>query len=203
MTSHEPELYETPQVHNPTGLSARPGAWKTMLGAAWIGVLSGLGLVAAMSGCEEVSKTAGDEQKVAAEQEVIRAYAAKVPDVDAKLAAFLAAWERANEQRDIKGLKDDISANVKPSVLAHVEALAAMPTGSPELEAIHKPLVAAYRQAAAAFDTFLASVTEDNLDPEYARLIGVMDTVKVAEDTYLAALKAYYAKHRMTLKTTP
>jgi hypothetical protein len=154
-------------------------------------------------GCEGVQKSAQDEQKIAAEQEVIRAYAAKVPDVDAKLATFIAAWERANEQRDIKGLKDDIAANVKPAVLAHVEALAAMPTTSPELEAIHKPLVAAYREAAAAFDTFLASVAEDNLDAEYARLIGVMDKVKVSEDTYLAALGAYYAKHRMTLKTTP
>lgn len=155
--------------------------------------------VSPLLGCEEVKKGAEEEEKIAAEQAVIRAYAAKVPDVDQKLAAFLAAWERANEQRDLKALKDDLGANVKPAVTAHLEALAAMPTGSPELAKIHAPLVVAYREAAAAFDTFIATVTDDTLDAEYAKLIAAMDKVSVAEDAYFAALKDHFAKHRMTL----
>lgn len=170
-------------------------------GASWT-LLSLFGALLAVSpllGCEEVKKGAEEEQKIAAEQAVIRAYAAKVPDVDQKLAAFLAAWERANEQRDLKALKDDLGANVKPAVAAHLEALAAMPTGSPELAKIHAPLVLAYREAAAAFDTFIATVTDDTLDAEYAKLIAAMDKVSVAEDAYHAALKDHFNKHRITL----
>lgn len=159
--------------------------------------------LATLGACEEVKKGAEEEQKIAAEQAVIRAYAAKVPDVDQKLAAFLTAWERANEQRDLKALKDDLGANVKPAVAAHLEALAAMPTGSPELARIHAPLVSAYREASAAFDTFIATVTDETLDAEYAKLIAAMDKVSVAEDTYFAALKDHFAKHRMTLAPGP
>lgn len=155
--------------------------------------------LAPLAGCEEVKKGAEAEQKIADEQAVILAYSAKVPEVDQKLAAFLGAWERANEQRDVKGLKDDLTANVKPAIIAHIEALAAMPTGSPELAAIHTPLVAAYRAAATAFDTFIASVTEANLDAEYTRLLAAMDQVAAAEEAYHAALKAHCAKHRLTL----
>lgn len=155
------------------------------------------------AGCDDVKKTAEGEQKIAAEQAVIRAYADSVPEVDRKLTAFLEAWGRANERRATKDLKDDISANVKPAVVAHVEALAAMPTGSAELTAIHAPLVAAYREAAAAFDRFVAGVNEDNLDAEYAKLLEAMDKVKVAENAYFTALEAYYTAHRMTLKTAP
>lgn len=168
------------------------------------GWVLGLWLVAlAAPACEEVSRDAEAERRIAAEQVVIRAYADKVPAVDQKLKAFLSAWERANEHKDVKGLKDDLTANVKPAIAAHLEALAAMPTGSPELAAIHAPLVAAYRDAAAAFDRFIAEVREEDLDAQYARLIGAMDNLKAAEDRYLTALESYYAKHRMTLKKGP
>ncbi|HRE89431.1 MAG TPA: hypothetical protein PK095_09845 [Myxococcota bacterium] len=180
--------------------AAPPLAWA---GRAVLAVLGALLALSPLLGCEEVKKGAEEEQKIAAEQAVIRAYAARVPDVDQKLAAFLAAWERANEQRDLKALKDDLAANVKPAVAAHLEALAAMPTGSPELAAIHAPLVLAYREAAAAFDTFITTVTDDTLDAEYTRLIAAMDRVSVAEDTYFAALEAHFAKHRMTLTPGP
>lgn len=183
---------------SPSGPTRGRGAGRTLF--ALFGALLAL---SPLGGCEEVKKGAEEEQKIASEQAVIRAYAARVPDVDQKLAAFLAAWERANEQRDLKALKDDLSANVKPAVAAHLEALAAMPTGSPELARIHAPLVLAYREAAAAFDSFIATVTDDTLDAEYAKLIAAMDKVSVAEDTYFAALKDHFAKHRITLAPGP
>ena len=157
----------------------------------------------AISGCEGVSKTAEDERRIAAEQVIIFAYSDRVPDVDAKLKTFLAAWERANEKKDIKSLKDDMVANVEPAFAAHITALEAMPAGSEALAAIHRPLVATYKSAQQAFDAFLRDVTEDNLDAEYTKLLGAMDAVKVAEDTYFRALEAYYAEHRMSLKKAP
>jgi hypothetical protein len=156
-----------------------------------------------LGGCEGVSKTAEEERRIAAEQAIIEAYSDQVPDVDAKLKTFLAAWERANEKKDIKSLKDDMVANVQPAFAAHIAALEAMPARSEALAAIHRPLVATWKSAQQAFDVFLRDVTEDNLDAEYMKLLGSMDAVKVAEDTYLKALEAHSAAHRLTLKKVP
>ena len=158
---------------------------------------------AVLGGCEGVSKTAEDERRIAAEQVVIEAYSDRVPDVDAKLKTFLAAWERANEKKDIKSLKDDMVANVKPAFAAHIAALEAMPAGSDALAAIHRPLVATYKTAQQAFDIFLRDVTDDNLDVEYTKLLAAMDAVKVAEDAYFRSLEGHYAAHRLTLKKVP
>jgi len=160
-------------------------------------------VLAPMAACEDVTKTAEEERRIAAEQAVIQRYSERVPDVDAKLKTFLAAWERANDKKDIKSLKDDLSANVLPAFQAHVGALEAMPTGSAALAAIHAPLVASYRAAQEAFDVFLREVTEDNLEAAYARLLSAMDSVKAAEDTYFDALAAHYAASRMTFKQAP
>lgn len=167
--------------------------------ALWAVLVGACALVA----CEGVSQRAEEERRIAAEQLVIQAYAARVPEVDAKLAAFLATWERANEQRDVKSLKDDMRANVQPAFDAHIAALEAMPTGSEALRLIHEPLVAAYRSARSAFDVFLRDVTEDKLDAEYARLLAAMDGVRVAEEVYLEALGRHFTAHRMTLKSRP
>ncbi len=159
--------------------------------------------VSVFGACEGVSKTAEDERRIAAEQVIIEAYSDRVPDVDAKLKTFLAAWERANEKKDIKSLKDDMVANVQPAFAAHIAALEAMPAGSEALAAIHRPLVATYKSAQQAFDVFLRDVTEDNLDVEYTKLLGAMDAVKVAEDAYFRSLEAHYVAHRLTLKKVP
>jgi hypothetical protein len=203
MSFHDPSPRADADPSAPAPLFADARSPRRFGAGRVLRVVGALLALAALGACEEVKKGAEEEQKIAAEQAVIRAYAAKVPDVDQKLAAFLAAWERANEQRDLKALKDDLGANVKPAIIAHLQALAGMPTGSDELKRIHDPLVGAYREASAAFDTFIATVTDDTLDAEYAKLIAAMDKVSAAEDTYFAALKEHFAKHRMTLAPGP
>lgn len=166
--------------------------------ATWL-ILS----IAGLAGCDAINGPSELERQIAAEQEVIRAYSAEVDKVDALQKGFVEAWKKANEKKDLKVYKDDLTANVLPALDAYVKAAAAMPTKSAELEAIHKPIVAAYQAAQAELVRFTGAVTEGNLDAEYAKVLDAMDKVKKAEAGYLDKLKTYYAKNRVELKPAP
>ncbi|MFO0747982.1 MAG: hypothetical protein U1F43_20325 [Myxococcota bacterium] len=156
-----------------------------------------------LSGCDAINGPSELERQIAAEQDVIKAYSADVEKVDGLQKAFVDAWKKANEKKDLKVYKDDLTANVLPAIDAYVKAAAAMPTKSAELDAIHKPLVAAYQAAQAELVRFTGAVTEQNLDAEYAKVLDAMDKVKKAEAVYLDKLKTYYAKNRVELKQGP
>jgi len=153
--------------------------------------------------CDAINGPSELERQIAAEQEVIKAYSTEVDRVDALQRLFVEAWKKANEKKDLKVHKDDLTANVLPALDAYVKAAAAMPTKSAELSAIHAPLIAAYQAAQAELVRYTSAVTEDNVDGEYAKVLAAMDEVKKAEGVYLDKLKTYYAKNRVELKTTP
>ena len=158
-------------------------------------------MIAAPTGaCDAINGPSELERQIASEQEVIKAYSADVDKVDALQRTFVEAWKKANEKKDLKVYKDDLAANVLPALDAYVKAAAAMPVKSPELEAIHKPLVAAYQAAQAELVRFSGAVTEANVDAEYAKVLAAMDEVKKAEAVYLDKLKTYYAKNRVELR---
>ena len=69
-----------------------------------------------------------------------------------------------------------------------------------ELKAIHPPIADAYRAVSVEMKTFAAKLVADNLEERYKALIAVMDAVPVAEEKYLADLKSYYDKNRVTLQ---
>ncbi|MCC6624488.1 MAG: hypothetical protein IT385_24790 [Deltaproteobacteria bacterium] len=160
-------------------------------------------LALAGGACDVINGPSELERQIAAEQEVIKAYSADVDKVDALQRAFVESWKKANEKKDLKVYKDDLAANVLPALDAYVKAAGAMPTRSPELDSIHKPLVAAYQAAQAELVRFSGAVTEDNVDAEYAKVLAAMDEVKKAEGVYLDKLKTYYAKNRVELRQAP
>jgi hypothetical protein len=157
-------------------------------------------LVGLLPGCEGITGPSEAERKIAAEQAVIKRYSDEVPKVDALLATFLGAWKSANEKKELKAYKEDIEANVLPALDRFVAAAAAMPADSPELAAIHAPLVTAYKAAQAAHLAFVKNVTETTMDVEYAKVLAAMDDVSKAEEVYLAALSAYYKANRVDLQ---
>jgi len=154
-------------------------------------------------GCDAINGPSELERAIAKEQEVIRAYSSEVDRVDTLQKQFVDAWKKANEKKDLKLYKDDLTANVLPALDAYVSAAAAMPTASPELQKIHAPLVAAYQAAQAELVRFTGVVTEQNLDGEYAKVLDAMDKVKKAEVAYLKDLQLYYARNRVELRQGP
>lgn len=153
--------------------------------------------------CEGISGPSEREKKIAAEQALIKGYSTEVPKVDALLKQFLDAWKVANEKKDLKTYKDDLETNVLPALDRFVTAASAMPATSEELKAIHIPLVAAYKAAQTTLVNFTKVVTEATMDAEYAKVLGAMDEVKKAEETYLQKLQAYYKTYRVDLQQGP
>lgn len=160
-------------------------------------------LMLVASGCDAINGPSELERQIAKEQDVIRRYSSEVDRVDALQKAFVDAWKKANEKKDLKLYKDDLTTNVLPALKAYVTTAAAMPTGSEELAKIHAPLVAEYQKAQAALETFTSIVTEQNLDVEYAKVLAAMDLVKKAEVQYLKDLQLYYARNRVELRQGP
>ena len=154
-------------------------------------------LLVALSGCEAISGPSELERQIAVEQAAIKAYSGDVGKVDGLNRVFVDAWKKANEKKELKALKEDLTANVLPAADAFLKAAEAMPTGSEALKQIHAPLVAAYRGAIDALSKFTAAVTEANLDSEYAKVVVAMEAVKKADAAYVDGLKTYYAKNRV------
>lgn len=155
------------------------------------------------AGCDVINGPSELERQIAKEQEHIRAYSAEVDKVDTLQKQFVEAWKKANEKKDLKLYKDDLTTNVLPALDAYVKGAAAMPTASTELQKIHAPLVSAYQAAQAELVRFTGAVTEQNLDAEYAKVLTAMDAVKKAEVAYLKDLQLYYAKNRVELRQGP
>jgi len=162
-----------------------------------------LALALPLGACDAINGPSDLERQIAAEQKIITAYSADVDKVDALQRAFVEAWKKANEKKELKPYKDDLTTNVLPALAAYVKAAAAMPTGSAELKAIHDPLVAAYQAAQVELVRFADVVTEATVDAEYAKVLAAMDQVKKAEAAYLDKLKTYYAKNRVELRQGP
>lgn len=150
-----------------------------------------------LSGCEAISGPSELERQIALEQSAIMAYSGEVGQVDGLNRVFVDAWKKANEKKELKAYKDDLTTNVLPAAAAFLKALEGMPVSSEALKQIHTPLIAAYRGAIDALTKFTAVVTEATLDAEYAKVVESMETVKKADAVYVDALKTYYAKNRV------
>lgn len=150
-----------------------------------------------LSGCEAISGPSELERQIALEQSAIKAYSGEVAAVDGLNRVFVDAWKKANEKKELKAYKDDLTTNVLPAAAAFLKALEGMPVASEGLKQIHAPLIAAYRGAIDALTKFTTVVTEATLDAEYAKVVEAMETVKKADAAYVDALKTYYAKNRV------
>lgn len=156
-----------------------------------------LAMLIGLTGCEAISGPSELERQIALEQSAIKVYSGEVVKVDALNRTFVEAWKKANEKKELKAYKDDLTTNVLPAATAFLKALEAMPLPSESLKQIQAPLVAAYRGAIDALTKFTSVVTEANLDAEYAKVVEAMEAVKKADAVYVDGLKTYYAKNRV------
>ena len=155
--------------------------------------------VIATAGCDLINGPSELERKVAAEQQIIKAYSAAVPGVDALKTTFLDAWKKANELKDFKAYKEALQTQVVPALGAYVTATAKMPAGAGELARIHKGMVDAVEKARVVFTKYADELTEENLESGYQDVLREMEAVGAARATYLEQLKVHYASFRVDL----
>ena len=160
-----------------------------------------LSLVVAVTvvACNQVTEQTEQQRRTLAEQKIIQKYSDDVAQVDKLQKTFTDAWKAANEQTNIKDLKEAFESRVLPALESYVKALSAMPTESEDLEKIHKVLVDAYQDTLKAFKAFADGLTEDNIVERYKTLLGSTDKVHEAERTYFADLQTYYKKYNVNL----
>jgi type II secretory pathway pseudopilin PulG len=158
-----------------------------------------VGLIAAMAGTG--CKKAKEERKASAEaeaaQSAIAAYSKASDEANAAHRAVLDAFAAANRSASLSAYKTALRSDVLPKLDAFIAKLEAMPTATPELAAIHKPLLAAYKKARADLDAFEAKLTDPTA-------LGQFDTIRqalqTAVKTYHEQLAAYYQKNARQLR---
>jgi hypothetical protein len=162
-------------------------------------LLSALSLMLTLTACESVNRDTDAERKIIVEQKAIVAYSKAVPAADLQQTQFSRAWKKANENKSMKGFRENMETQVIPSLQHHVKSLEDMPTGSPELEKIHKTVLDSWSQVVIAFNVFVDGLNEDNVETKYKALLEAMDKVGEAEKAYHASLHEYYARSRVKL----
>ena len=162
-------------------------------------LLSALSLLLTLTACESVNRDTDAERQIVAEQKAIVAYSKAVPAADLQQTQFSKAWSEANEINNMKACRESMETKVIPSLKHHVTSLGEMPTGSPELEKIHKTVLDSWSQVVIAFNVFVDGLNEDNVETKYKALLEAMDKVGEAEKAYHASLREYYARSRVKL----
>ncbi|TNF31516.1 MAG: hypothetical protein EP329_12205 [Deltaproteobacteria bacterium] len=162
-------------------------------------LVAALVALASAPACDLINGPSELERQIAAEQEVIKAYSAAIPDVDALKQGFLDAWKSANELKDLKAYKDALQTKVVPGLTRYAEAMRDMPAGKGELADIHKGLVDAVEKARAAFASYADGVSEENFEAGYKDVLAAMEEVAAARATYIGKLEKHYARFRVDL----
>ncbi len=162
-----------------------------------------LGTAAISAGCDRVTQQTEAQRLKLKEQNLIQAYSENVAAVDRLQTAFTDSWKTANEQTNIKDLKEAFDSRVLPALRAYVKALGEMPVGSEALTNIHDVLVRAYGDVQKVFEGFSKGLTEDNIIERHRGLLVATDKVHAAERKYYGDLKAYYSEFNVTLVEQP
>lgn len=173
--------------------------WAPRISALMMVVFVGGLVLGPTMACNRVTEQTEAQRQKLAEQERILAYSKGVATVDLLQASFTDAWKTANEQTNIKDLKEAFDSRVLPALDGYLKALNAMPTESDKLRRIHAILAGAYAEMATVFKDFSKDLTEDNIITRHKALLDSTDKVHAAQRKYYGELKAYYKAHNVTL----
>lgn len=166
-----------------------------------LGALVALGclttVTAPLAGCKKAKEERKLTEAAEAAQLAIAAYSKASDDTNAAHKAVLQAFAAANRSGSLSAYKAALRGDVLPKLDVFLAQLKAMPTGTPELAAIHKPLVEAYQKARVDLDAFEAGLT----DPSK---LGQFDTIRSALQTavqrYHLDLAKYYEANARQLR---
>ncbi len=176
---------------------------QSLVASCTLAVLAATFASLSMSGCDLVNKPSELEREIATEQAAIKAYSAKVADVDVLQKKFVAAWKDANEHKNISHYRGDLKTRVMPALDSYLASLDAMPTESAALKEIHAILRNAYSKVRDDFVAYADAVNEDNVEARYKQILAAVDQVGKSRADYLERLTAYYAKNRVDLVRRP
>lgn len=153
--------------------------------------------VAPLSGC----KKAKEERKLSAEaeaaQQAIAAYSKASDDANAAHKAVLAAFAAANRSGSLSAYKTALRSDVLPKLDAFIARLEGMPTGTPQLASIHKPLVDAYKKARADLDAFESSLVDPT---KLGQFDAIRSALQAAVQRYHGDLAKYYESNARQLR---
>lgn len=166
-----------------------------------LGALVALGCLMAVSSPLAGCKKAKEERKLSeaaeAAQLAIAAYSKASDDTNAAHKAVLQAFAAANRSGSLSAYKTALRNDVLPKLDVFVAQLKAMPTGTPELAAIHKPLVEAYQKARADLDAFEAGLTDPT---KLGQFDTIRSTLQTAVQRYHLDLAKYYEANARQLR---
>lgn len=147
--------------------------------------LAGLWLLCAglpLGGCDARS----EEREAARRYGEVAARTASLQDI------FLARWDDSRSSDDVATLCRTGREQVLPALRAYVAALSAMAPASPELAALHVPLVKAWQRFETRLASYYDKVNEANLPKRNARLENAWSELGARIVAYRNALRGYY-----------
>jgi len=151
-------------------------------------------------GADPVGKVKEQSRKEK-EQRAIKAYSAKVPDVDAKLRAFVKTWEKVNQQPDVKAHQEAWREALLPALKSYIDGLGAMPLATAELKRVHNIVLKSYKVALPAFETYPEGLNEKNRAERAQKILSALTAVTKADGDYRSELQQYYRANGVKLKT--
>lgn len=171
------------------------------VGRSALGLLIALGCVTATAAPLAGCKKAKEERKLSAQaeaaQQAIAAYSKASDDANAAHKAVLQAFAAANRSGSLSAYKTALRSDVLPKLDVFLAQLKAMPTGTPELAAIHKPLVEAYQKARVDLDAFEAGLSDPS---KLGQFDTIRSTLQTAVQRYHLDLAKYYEANARQLR---
>lgn len=163
------------------------------LGVIWVmAVLMGTGV-----GCDRLreDRAAAEQRKQA--QDAIAAYSEASKNANGLHHAIMEAFGRANASTNLQDYRTALRDEVLPAMERFQARLEAMPTGTPELKAVHVGLSAAYKQAIDEIRVFV----RDLRAPDDLRAFSpIRDRLQQKVNQYNRDLEAYYRSCRRELR---
>lgn len=154
--------------------------------ACWIGCLG------ALLACQRLAEDRTRSEAYRAAVAAIDRYSTASSAANDAHRAVLSAFAAANESKNLPDYRRALRERVLPAMEAFVQRLQAMPTGTPELAAVHAKLTTGYRKARDAIAEFERGLQSP---AQLQRFDAIRAALQAAAVDYEAALQAYYQRH--------
>jgi hypothetical protein len=158
--------------------------------ACWLG-MSGL-VFGGLAGCQRLADDRNRSEAYRAAVAAIDQYSTASAAANDAHRAVLSAFAAANDSKNLPDYKRALRERVLPAMDAFVKRLQAMPTGTPELAAVHAKLTDGYRKARDAIAEFERGLASPS---ELQRFDTIRAGLQAAAQNYETALHAYYHRH--------
>ena len=160
-------------------------------------------IVVMVGGCDRVSAIFGDRAKAQAQKSAdtaIDAYSKASEQANSAHRNVIEAFAKANSSRNLADYKKAMREQVIPRMTVFVERLELMTTGTPQLQRIHKILLAAYKKASVDMTAFVDTLQSPN---DLGKFKKIRQDLQDNVEHYRVELHKYYTNHNRKLREGP